>query len=260
MTDERYIRLMNSEIDGQNTPDESRELERYLDAHPDARRCFEELCDLGRVFSDVPQLDPPPGLTDAIYAETTGRENRRARRDLFAAVREALRPQPQLRPAYAFVAGLLVGLGLLCVVSVTVLRGGPEGAYRPYGTMVAEKGELLNSQCVPLELPELFGGVCFEHTTNSVDVHLGLSAESEVEIVFEYDDEVSFEGYTALDDGRHSLSVNPNMMQLTHSGDCDYNLHFRDGRKTGSVIRMKILAADDVVFDEAILPEGGGGS
>jgi hypothetical protein len=248
---------MNGEIDGQNTPEESRELERYLDAHPDARQHFEELCDLGRLFSDVRPLSPPPGLTARIHAATTARESKRRNRGPFAVVREALRPLPQLRPAYAFVAGLLIGLGLLCVATLTVLRGGPDGAYRPYGTMIADRGELLNSQCVPLELPELYGGACFEHTTNAVDVHLGLSAETQVQIVFEYDDQVSFEGYTALDDGEHSLAVVPNKMELTHSGDCDYSLHFRDGRRTGSSIRMKVITEDDVLFNQAILPEGG---
>ncbi len=177
------------------------------------------------------------------------------------ALRKSLLPAS---PSHAFAAGLLIGLGVCAVVAVLLLRSATvpfpvsyDETRRPYGAMMEDEGgALLSSQCVPLEFDEVYGGACIEHVENAVSVHLGLSAPGEVRVLLQYDDQLRFEGYTALDDGEHTLSVRTNEAELTHSGDCDYNFHFVDKRPTGSPIRLQILSSDDVLFETAISPEG----
>jgi hypothetical protein len=168
------------------------------------------------------------------------------------------------RPTHAFAAGLLIGLGVCAVVAVLLLQSASvpfpvsyDDTRRPYGAMMADgDAKLLSSQCVPLEFDQVFGGACIEHVENGVSVHLGLSAPEEVQVVLQYDEHLRFEGYTALDDGAHTLNVRTNEAELKHSGDCDYNLHFVDDRSTGSPIRLRVLASEDVLFETSISPEG----
>lgn len=168
------------------------------------------------------------------------------------------------RPTHAFAAGLMIGLGVCAVVAVLLIRSASvpfpisyDDTRRPYGAMMAdEDAKLLSSQCVPLEFDQVYGGACVEHVENAVSVHLGLSAPDEVQVLLQYDNQLRFEGYTALDDGEHTLNVRTNEAELRHSGDCDYNLHFVDERPAGSPIRLQILSSDDVVFETSITPEG----
>ena len=265
MNNERHKELMNGEIDGTNSPEEGLELERLLDSDPEARSYYEDLCRVDRAFRDVAEVPPPPGFRKEVLSSIHPGGRRTARRNYLASVRNAFRPGLAARPAYAFAVGLLVGLCLTTVTALVLMRGAPEHLtgrpghdYRPYGTIgTGERtGKLLSSQCIPLELPEVYGGACIEHTENSVAVHLGLSSPSEVQVVFEFDDELRFEGYTALDEGEHTLRVAGNEAALTHTGDCDYNLVFRDNRSTGSSFKMRVLESGDLLLEKTISPEG----
>ena len=252
---------MHGEIDGTNSAEESAELKNYLDAHADAMAYYEELRAVDNAFRENEGLDPPPSFKASVLAGIRGRTA--GDRGTTRVIR--LRPRRLLRrkPAYAFATGLLIGFSLCAVTAVILVRstGTPfpvtyDATRRPYGMMMAEEGgRLLSSQCIPLELEGLYGGACIEHVESAVSVHLGLSAPEEIRILFEYDSELHFEGYTALDDGEHTFQVGTNMAELKHSGDCDYNIRFRDGRANGSPLRMKVLSSDEVVFDMSISPD-----
>jgi hypothetical protein len=67
-----YIDLMNREIDGANTDEESRNLQRYLAESPEAAAHYQELREAVAVIGDVPSLDPPAGLRQRILAAVDG--------------------------------------------------------------------------------------------------------------------------------------------------------------------------------------------
>ena len=50
MIDEKLIELMNSEIDGVNSAEESLELKKYVESHPEAQSYFEALHRLDHIF------------------------------------------------------------------------------------------------------------------------------------------------------------------------------------------------------------------
>lgn len=70
MNTERLEILMNQEIDGANSPAESRELDDALRQDPGARRKFAELKEALGFFDQVELLDPPPGLRERIMRAT----------------------------------------------------------------------------------------------------------------------------------------------------------------------------------------------
>jgi hypothetical protein len=257
MIEKRYIELINGEIDGINTPEESSELRRYLETHPEARRYHDELREIGQTFAEMKELDPPKELRRAILASVAPKR-RPQRASYLARVREWLMPQARPRYAFAFATGVMVGFCVFALSSVVMLRGGAERADRLYGTLTTGRDatEILNSECIPFDLPQLYGGACIEHSTAAVRANLDLSTDEEIVVVFEYDHQLRFEGMRALDESQHTMRVEGNRAELTHSGECDYVLVFSDARSSGSPLHLSVKAADGVIFEKSIVPGG----
>jgi hypothetical protein len=263
MIKDKHIRLMHGEIDGVNSAEETRELDDFLEENSDARQYYKELRDVGRLFEEAGQVDPPEELTEKILALLPHPARKKAGRSYLEKVRSAFRPTPAMRPAFAFAAGLVVGLCLFAACSLLLFKAGGLDLKEPrssriYGTIGAtgDRGRLLSEQCVQLEFEQVWGGACVEHTEHAVEVHLGLSADSEIRVLLEHDEKLHFEGYSALDDGDHTLEVNGNATSLTHSGDCDYTFVFRDERDAGSPLNLRVFSEDKLVFEKSIRPDG----
>lgn len=258
MIEKRYIELMNGEIDGANTPEESSELRRHLETHPEAQRYYDELNEIGRTFSELKELDPPKELRGRILASVAGRRRRPQRGSYLTRIRERLMPRARPRYAFAFVTGVLVGFCVFAVPSIVMLRGAESRADRLYGTLTTGRDatEILSSECIPFDLPEVHGSACVEHSTAVVQANLDLFSEEEIQVVFEYDDFVRFEGFKALDETEHTMHVEGNRAELTHVGDCDYVLVFSDARSSGSPIYLSITDQDGVIFQRSIVPGG----
>jgi len=118
MIEKRYIELINGEIDGVNTPEESSELRRYLEAHPEAQRYYDELSDIGRTFAEMKDLDPPKELRESILGSVARRRPRPQRESYLAGILDRLMPQARPRYAFAFVTGVLVGFCVFAVSSI----------------------------------------------------------------------------------------------------------------------------------------------
>ena len=257
MIDKRYIELINGEVDGANTPEESSELRRYLEGHSEAQRYYEELREIGRTFAEMKDVDPPRDLKGAILASVARMKRRPQRESYLARIRERLMPQARPRYAFAFVTGVLIGFCVFALSSVVMLRGTVSQADRLYGTLTTRRqAEIISSECIPFDLPELYGGACIEHSTAIIQANLDLSTHEEIRVVFEYDDEIHFEGLRALDESDHTMHVEGNRAELTHLGECDYVLVFSDGRSSGSPLHMSITAAGNLIFEKSIVPGG----
>lgn len=104
--------LMNQEIDGQNSREDSIRLHEALGQNPAARRQFRELQQMAAMLSGMETLDPPAGLSRTILSaiRESGDVSHPTRNSFWEGV--AFWRQPALlRLAYVFVAG--VGLGIL---------------------------------------------------------------------------------------------------------------------------------------------------
>jgi hypothetical protein len=258
MIEKHYIELINGEIDGVNSSDESSELRRYLETNPEARQYFDDLTDIGRTVAEMTDLDPPRRLRQTILSCVAARRPVPRGESLIGRIRERLMPQAQPRYAFAFVTGVLVGFLVFAVSSLVMLRGVGERADRLYGTLTTglESTEILSSECIPFELPHLYGGACIEHSTCVLQANLDLSTDEEVRVVFEYDDLVRFEELKALGQSDYTMQVEGNRAELKHMGDCAYVLVFSDGRRSGSPIRLTVTDQEGVIFDKSIIPRG----
>jgi hypothetical protein len=72
--EEKYVELMNREIDGLNSRAESAELEKYLHRNPEAGRYYRELLFVAGALNRVPEVEPPAGLKASILNSIFGKE------------------------------------------------------------------------------------------------------------------------------------------------------------------------------------------
>jgi len=129
MIDERYIELMNNEIDGRNTPAQSEALRGDLENDPKARRLFAELEKTTQLIGESEEVEPPADMQqrigDLLKEKKKKKHISRAWPETGARARcrrfgSFLRPAP----AWAFAAGLVVGL-LTYVAFDTMWHGTP---------------------------------------------------------------------------------------------------------------------------------------
>jgi anti-sigma factor RsiW len=105
VNNERYIELIHGEIDGTNSPNETRVLQRLLGHDDEAREFHGDMKQLTEILDRVEDADLPKGLRDQIRSEISARP----------AVQPAVAPRrwtpgSALRISVALAAGLILGL------------------------------------------------------------------------------------------------------------------------------------------------------
>ena len=104
MIDEKYLELIQADVDGELPEQHRAELSRHLLANPEARAAREELKRLCGLLDSVPKVEPPSDLKASIL----GAVRLPAPRGGFSSVRGFGVPSGMLRYAAVFAGGLLV--------------------------------------------------------------------------------------------------------------------------------------------------------
>jgi hypothetical protein len=250
VTEERYIELMHQEIDGVNSPDESRELREYLKRDAKARRHYEELVGVAGILECAEEVSPPRSLRREIMRSVAAHE--RAGSGLLAGMRRVLVPEPRLRPAFAFAGGVAVGLVLFAALSFTLPRMMPGDNDHLFGTLGGRC--YVTTEPVSFDVPGASGRASVRYCAENVTLELSLASESEVLVVLSYDEEVDFDHMRALSPGDHAIRVSGHRAELTHAGNRDYDLFFTDYTESHLPMRMRVIADGRPVFDGTVPP------
>jgi hypothetical protein len=114
MIDERYVELINKELDGLNTESESKELEHFLSENHEALQYYEELLLAASALKRIEQVDPPSFLkTHILNAVKALPTPVRSGIGWISRVLDMFRQRPIARYAVVFASGLCVGILIL---------------------------------------------------------------------------------------------------------------------------------------------------
>ena len=117
MIAERYIELINKELDGFNTESESKELRQFLSDNDEARRYYDELQRATSALKRVAQVEPPAFLKIHILNSIKSLPLPvRSKTGWMDTVLELFRRSPSARYSVVFASGLCVGALLLAIV------------------------------------------------------------------------------------------------------------------------------------------------
>ncbi len=266
MIEEKYIELMNREIDGLNSSEESAELKRHLEENAEAERYFRELSFVAGVFDRVSHVEPPPELKEMILSSVFGKETRAAAEvpvearpavpgagSLFSAFR--IRWEPRF--AYVFTAGILVGIFLFVLFWRVLPSRAPQDLDSLYGALTSgqKAGESLEAGPVHFDLPQAKGSLQAQYQKARIVALLDVFAVSKIKVTLTYDEEVTFEGITALKASEYQVKVGDARLELTHRGDCSYVIVLEDRPGSRGPISLSISDESGVLF-EGVLQAG----
>jgi hypothetical protein len=264
MIPDKYIELMNREVDGVNSRSESRTLKEYLSSESEARRYYHELCDAVGLFEKVTPLDPPPHLRQRILdlsvdqtaqsfstASTSGSEN-----GFWQSLRDAFSFRSQPSHAYAFVAGLLAGVVLLGLVWQAGPSGQMDGIDSVYGTILAAEkaGRATTSGSIPIDLPGIEGHTRAIYVEDHILVQLSLTSQEQVQVKVRYDERAECESFRSSSPGSCDLTITGRELELSHSGVGDYDILLQYAERIQPPIEMQIITDGTVLSELSIEP------
>ncbi|KPJ60903.1 MAG: hypothetical protein AMJ46_04215 [Latescibacteria bacterium DG_63] len=255
MIEEKYIELMHREIDGVCSEGESAQLRGYLKENPEASRYFEELSAIARMFNSVEELEPPAELRENIFSAVFGRARETRERESSASLFDVFRLTFNRKFAYAFTAGLVVGICLFALLFRAAPSRVPGDLDHLYGTLATKErqAQVFTAEPIDFDLPAASGSLQIQYTSDTILATFSLLSESRIRAVFEYPDNLHFEGLRASDNRDYAFNVTGNKAELIHIGNRDYVAVFKGSLETRTAVDMRIFADGSLLFERTIL-------
>jgi len=252
MIEKHFIELMNKEIDGANSPDESAALRAYLKSSDEAMRHYEELRGVAKMFSEAGEVAVPPDLDRTIIRSIADRE---AARDAPTGKRSILDIfTPRKRLAYSFAAGLSCGLVLLIILLNTTLKTGRLDQKDLYGAFAGgARGEaVIATKHVSLATKGLSGAAAVQYREHSVTVILDLDASGEIEAMLTPAVPMPVESFSAPSCGAFDIHTSPTGLIVRISGRCGAAVTFRDKTGAHPALNISLESGGIRIFEQTI--------
>lgn len=247
--DDRYRELMDRELDGANTPEESAALKGYLAANPEARRQFDGLVRTVRLFDEAGSVEPPaemePRILDAIAArEAAGRE-----RGFFL---DFLSPRRKL--AYAFAAGIAVGIIVFVILYQAMSGGNTLDVRDVYGSLAAREGagKVIDARTTSIAAPGCTGTAIVQYRDEAIIVHATVTADAPVELAIEPAGGLPLRSLRTPDCGPHEIRGSASGLSVSLTSRCELIAVFADRSRRHPDIRIGVTGSGSALFDETI--------
>lgn len=246
--DQKYIDLINADIDGEINEDDKADLEAFLARSPEARAAraeFEAFC---AALDSIETENPPPHMRHVIMnAVPPVSRNSGAAEPGFL---HTLLAAPALRYAVTFAAGVFLTLSL--VNSSQISNRAFDDVTGLVGT-VADPVDAELSSTVAIDESAVAGTVSLRTAGSILILDFDLVAASPIEIEADYTDRtIWFNGFAQLESSGTSVSAESGRVTLGMEGKRRYAVYLQNegGRETTVNLRFK---ADGEVVHEASL-------
>lgn len=247
MIPDRYIELMQREIDGVNSNRQSVKLAAYLEQHPQARAFFNELAATANTLQRLERVEPPPQLRQQIVDALPKQRYPRRRKSWLGLLAALPIPDFTRKPGLAFAGGL--GLGLAAMLLLTVLL-------QP-ALVVDERnaaGSLLSQEqagyttLFPIDAGDLRGELRWQPAGV---VELVLATATPVEVVIEFE-AAGIAGVAARDGVLPEARISGRAFRVRHQGSRSYRLVLAPGDIHTPALHCRIMREGVPVFEQSI--------
>jgi len=253
MIEERYIELMNKELDGANTPEESAALRSFLASSEEARRVYDELRGVVDMFTAAGKIMPPRDMERMIMATIAERETvREARRAAGHGFLGALTTRTKL--AFSFAAGVAFALVSLVILLLAMPETGGLDRKDIYGTLVGRSGagDIIATESVTIEAGDVSGRVTAQYRDKSLTVALDLDAPQEIEVALSPAGGLPVESFGAPRCGSYDLRTDAGGLTFKAASGCDLAVTFRDEAGAHPPVNVTVIAGGSRIFERTI--------
>ena len=260
-SEERFWELVNREIDRELTPPEQAELENCLNNHPQWGIRRDELVKLTELMSGSEEADVPPDMKEKILRALPDRRPRRSGVMVFRSRISGLQSRFNLRYAYAFAGGIMVGAGLLAMVMRTGPALFPTDNGNLTGAIVldsqSEKSVRLN--LVTIDREGASGNIDVAVSERLVKMRLVIDSDRPVELTVEFEpDAMVVVGFDRSGSDNKPVSVDEHNIRLLHTGTGRYDFTWSRHLPDSTTILVKLATDERQIYDHKLVipPQG----
>ena len=245
--DERYLELINADIDGEIQPAEKAELEAFLAENAAGRALHEELQSLCSTLDAEKLLEPPTHLKHVVMnslpKSASNAEAPGSWRSLFSI--------PALRYATVFATGVV--MTILIVESGQIQQSAFNDVTGLVGTM-SESGETAPGVAsLTINKAEIAGTVTLRRADPILIIDFDVSTNGPIDIVASYEDKtVWFNGFAQLESTGTSISAESNQIRIQVDGKRRYAVFLHNSRSRNLSINLQFFANGERVH-QAVL-------
>ncbi len=229
MLEKRMFELLNQEVDGTNSSQESRAVKTFLAKNAEARRTFDALKELASLLKTTPRIDPPPSLKKRILASIAiPTSSPQKLFPLFSTIR-MLTQGTHVRYAYTFAGGAIAGILLFAF-----LTGSPSDTSSLVGTIGSAPGAARSAE---IDLPEAHGTFAAEAAGNTVTATVTVNATEEFELLVQFDEsQLQFDRSETLGQSAGTVTSLAGRLELRGSGPMAHKFIF--SRKSADAVAL----------------------
>ena len=259
MIEREILELINAEIDGINTPQDSARLRSHLQRSVEAKGFYEDLERIAKAMRTAGFAEPAPGALERVLA-TIPFQAPRPRPDYgggFSHWIANMFRRPSVRFASAFAMGAVVTAVLLVSVSREVDRpfSRPLDISDISGTIstidAASQLALVGSVDAQLSTVDASLRLVLHANDDLLVAGLDLLSSKAIECVLSYDGaDVSFDGFRRVSGSSEAVDAGRSETRITQRGDGHYLLFFSRSSDTPPSMTIRIYVAEELVFEE----------
>jgi hypothetical protein len=255
MIDDRIADLINSEIDGANSAEKSKELRRSLDTNPEAQRYYRQLIEMEELFRSAGEIEPPSELRSLIARSIRSERTERLRKGIIASILDTGGLRNRRKYALSFLCGLAAGVIVFAVI-FHLTPAIDRGAVKDYSGTISREREDEHSTVsarAELESAGIRGYINIIYKAAKISAELAIDSESEIEVVFDPQGNTAFEGIEVHSCvGEHDIFTKDGRSKLTHSGTCEYIISFRDDNRLRPPVRVTVYSGGRAVIEKTL--------
>jgi hypothetical protein len=255
MIHERYLELMNKELDGETSSDESTELRRYLESNAEARTYYAELCSFVEVFGEAGEVQPPGNLEQRILCSINERRAlEEVQREKTSRLSNIFSPRKKL--GLAFAAGIAAGLVILLVIYRALPESSSLRMKDLYGTLAERETaarSMVSAEPVDFNLSEVSGTASVKYLDDACIAALELTSTREIEVVISLPEEGVLENFNSRQCAPSAIQSVGGNITLRTTGRCGFTVTFRDSRNAHPPVNVRIFADGAPIFDKTIV-------
>jgi len=245
--------LINAQIDGLISAEESALLEYRLAGDAEARALRDELRDLCSDLDSVPPLEPPPALHQAILQASRPAGRQASKRKRAGGIQEFLSglfAMPSVRYASAFAAGAVVTITL--VSSDQNSRQAFDDVTSLVGT-IGDSGrrELTGpNDSMRLSLNQIAGSVSIRGEGPLMILDFDLASQEPVDIVATFNDrDIWFNGFAQLESRGTSVAAQTGQVTIRMQGQRRYAVYLRNNGQNTATVHLRFAAGGEALYE-----------
>ncbi len=252
MIDERYLLLMQQEIDRANSQQEQEDLKRYLAQNDEARKMFEDLQAVGTRLSRMPLVDPPDDLRSRILHSIHPVSSSLFDRTV-TALKNLLPLGVTRKPVfvYGFAAFVVIAAVL---VAVQLSSDNKINRSHVLGTMAQGEisGPLHADQLLEVRTEDVTGSIQIEHRQNQTIAELTLQSKGTCELTVEFDPQVlQFESFHPLNGESASIKSLSGQLSIAQTGTNTFRLYFNQDGTPRFPLTFRFYAAGNMINEQS---------